>query len=163
MRKFALPLALACVLAAAPSASFADGPPTRTAPDARPAPRSYQSPTDEYVPPLRTPPRAQRTLRRAPAVRDGSLTAYIGTLPSYLTPPSLGDLAPASGLTYFYSAAPSASTYYYYPYPQAAPGYAPDAAAPPVPPGIFTQQDFDGAPCPTRLRTSLGELFACTR
>jgi hypothetical protein len=71
-------------------------------------------------------------------------------------------MAPASGTAYSY-APPSASTYYYYPYPSTAPSPAPETAYPPVPPGIFTQQDFDGAPCPTRSRTSLGELFACTR
>ncbi len=157
MPRLFLALAALAAMAGAPAASFADGPATRT------LPRSYQSPTDEYVPPARPAPRAQRVLRRAPAVRDGSLTAYIRSLPSYLPPPSLSDLAPASGLTYSHSAAPSASTYYYYPYASAAPSYAPETAYPPVPPGIFTRQDFDGAPCPTRSRTSLGELFACTR
>jgi hypothetical protein len=154
MSRLFLALALAA-MAAAPAASFADGPATRT------VPRSFQSPTDEYVPPAHPSPRAQRMLRRAPAVRHGSLTAYIRTLPSYLPPPSLGSLSPASGPAY--SPAPSASTYYYYPYPSAAPSYAPEIADPPVPPGVFTRQDFDGAPCPTRSRTSLGELFACTR
>jgi hypothetical protein len=153
MSRLFLALALAA-MAAAPAASFADGPATRT------VPRSYQSPTDEYVPPARPAPRAQRMLRRAPAVRDGSLTAYIRTLPSYLPPPSLGNSLPASGPAYL--PAPSAS-YHYYPYSSAAPSHAPEMADLPVPPGVFTRQDFDGAPCPTRSRTSLGELFACTR
>jgi hypothetical protein len=146
-------LAAACTLAASAVPALADGPASRHAPN-------LQSPTDEYVPPARTPPRAQRTLRRAPG--GTSLSAYIRSLPTYRPPPSLGDMAPASGAAYFH-ATPSASTYYYYPYRSTAPNPAPETAYPPVPPGVFTRQDFDGAPCPTRSRTSLGELFACTR
>jgi hypothetical protein len=134
MLRFTPLLAVACALAAA-SAS-ADG--------VRRTPGFITSPTDEYAP-APMPPRAQRTPLRAPALRDGGLTAYIRTLPGSS-----------------YSDAPSASTYYYHPYPQSSPRYTPRTTVPPVPTGVFTREDYDGAPCPTRSRTSLGELFACT-
>jgi hypothetical protein len=138
-----LAIALACSVLASQ--------PTRADDGVKPAPSSpnfYKSPTDEYVPPARIAPRAQRTsetrrvARRAPSAGAGgtSLTAFIRALPRDV-PPSLGDMAPGSGpLTYSYM-------------PQA-PAYTD------VPHGAT---DFDGAPCPTRSRTSLGELFACTR
>ena len=160
MPRLLFSFAALAAIAIAPASSYADGP-TRS--DARPAPRSYQSPTDEYAPPAYRAPRTQRSQRRAPVARDGSLTAYMRSLPRYGTPPSLGDLAPASGPTYTYLPAPRTSTYYYYAPSAPTLGYTADTPVPPVPPGVFTQQDFDGAPCPTRSRTSLGELFACTR
>lgn len=141
IRLFAI--ALAC--------SFLASPPTRADDGVKPAPNFYKSPTDEYVPPARIAPRAQRPTQarrvtgRAPSIGAGgtSLTAFIRALPRDV-PPSLGDMAPGSGpLTYSYMPAPSQ-----------APVYTD------VPHG---STDFDGAPCPTRSRTSLGELFACTR
>ena len=137
-----LAIALACSVMASQ--------PTRADDGAKPAPSSpnfYKSPTDEYVPPARVAPRAQRTTaprrvaRRAPSAGAGgtSLTAFIRALPRNV-PPSLGDVAPGSGpLTYSYMPPPAYSD---------------------VPHGAT---DFDSAPCPTRSRTSLGELFACTR
>jgi hypothetical protein len=142
MLKFLIAFALAAGLAA--PAAQADGTAPRTAPEKRPAPIMKRSPTDE----TRTMPRARQGETRlskiftAPRARasariaghsDGEDLTY-----SYLpTHPSL--LAPGSG--------PAATTIgtetrYYY-----------DAHVSP---------DFDGAPCPTRSNTSLGELFACT-
>jgi hypothetical protein len=134
MLRFAPLLAVACALAAA-SAS-ADG--------VRRTPGFITSPTDEYVP-APMPPRAQRTPLRASALRDGGLTAYIRTLPGSS-----------------YSDAPSASTYYYHPYPQSASRYTPETTVPPVPTGVFTHQDYDGAPCPAPRTAALAPLFACT-
>jgi hypothetical protein len=130
-----LAIALACsVLASAP---------TRADDGARPSnPKSYNSPTDEYVPPARMAPRAQRTTQTRRVARRAPLTAYIRALPSYV-PPSPSDIAPGSGpLTYSYMPAPSQPPVYTY-----------------VPNG---PTDFDGAPCPSRPSQALAPLFECT-
>ncbi len=78
---------------------------------------------------------APRRVVRAPREDDDTSLSTIFTQPrnDTRTPPST--LAPRAG--------PSRAMTYNY--------------APVSPP------DFDGAPCPTRSRTSLGALFACTR
>lgn len=86
-----------------------------------------------------------RRVARAPSSPDTSLST-IFTQPRYdaRTPPNT--LAPRSGPTGGDPATRRAMTY----------NYAPvlPATAPPA---------FGGAPCPTRSRTSLAALFACTR
>jgi hypothetical protein len=138
MLKFAVALALAAGLAA--PAALADGPKTRNGQSLR------GSPTDEYVPPQtrRLPRGGSEDTRlatifapdtpRLVARTRGRVAAY-----SYL-PAHPSRLAPGSGPPA--RTAISRETRYFYQPPLSA--------------------DFDGAPCPTRSRDSLGELFACT-
>jgi hypothetical protein len=107
-----------------------------------PRPRNfYNAPTDEFVPPVpRRAPRARRD--------DTSLSALFQT-GRFDSPPVLADKPVTGGPVYAYlpTLAPAARLF-----------YAP--VSPPV--DRFTREDFDGAPCPTLSRDSLGALFACT-
>ena len=92
------------------------------------APRSYQSPTDEYIPPARQ----ARTIRRAPGDEHGGtpLTALIQSLRREAKP------------TYSYRRPPTRSRY-------------PNSPA-------YISRDFDGAPCPSPPSMDLAPLFLCT-
>jgi hypothetical protein len=78
---------------------------------------------------------------RVPQQPDTRLSTIFTQPRSDANPPP-GTLAPQSGARTFDPGARRAMTYNYAPAPPAT---------------------FDGAPCPTRSRASLGELFACTR
>jgi hypothetical protein len=142
MLKFLIAFALAAGLAA--PAAHADGTTPRTAPEKRPGPIMKRSPTDEFTPQTRRMPRARQGETRlskmfaAPRARGVTRSGTESLTYSYLpTHPSL--LAPGSGPS---PTTIGTETRYYYTAP--------------------VSPDFDGAPCPTRSNTSLGELFACT-
>ena len=110
------------------------------APTLQSGPSLRGAPTDEYVPaPARRLPGARYEDTRLSTIFAPEVPVRVartrgrGTTYSYLpTHPSL--LSPGSG--------PPARQRYFYQAPPSA--------------------DFNGAPCPTRSRDSLGELFACT-
>jgi hypothetical protein len=125
------------------------GEPADTAPANRAAPAERPSATPMAQPRRAAPPRKivqRRTMTprravRAPHQPDTRLST-IFTQPRFDAHGPPGALAPQSGAHGFDPGARRAMTYNYAPAPPAT---------------------FDDAPCPTRSRTSLGELFACTR
>ena len=145
MARIALALGFAAglVLAAGIAPSLAGEP--GAAPEPTRPPNFYNSPTDEYAPPLtRAMPRARRD--------DTSLSALFKG-GRFAAPPALAGRSPGRALVYSYLPTPASVP---------APA-APSFAAPISPPvSRFTREDYDGAPCPTLSRDSLGALFACT-
>jgi len=123
-------------------------PPDRSAPPDRAVP-----PPKQVTAPKRATPRSVTQGRaatpRRPIVRverqDESL-ATIFTRPRYDPQAPLNTMAPRGGPSASDAGTRPAATYYYAPVPPA-----------------YTAPAFDGAPCPTRSRTSLAALFACTR
>ena len=139
MAKFPFVLGVAAGLAllfTGPVAAFADGPGPQP-----PRPRNfYNSPTDED---------AGRPARPLAQRDDTSLYALFATH-RFDAPPALTGTSPDRALVYSYLPTPA---------PTPAPSLA-ASVSPPV--SRFTREDFDGAPCPTLSRDSLGALFACT-